>query len=153
MGKERKLRADPTNPNFTTPECNMWGIDLNSAGTNKVLKSAREFDAKINSLLTSSARPLPFAVEYCSEVLSNPNGNYIKNRTFHKTLTYLNEAASSENFSDECGFHVSVVVGQEWKDGACYAIIRNTWGEGNVRVKREALARNTLRYVIVGAHE
>jgi hypothetical protein len=157
MKLEIARSGDPTHPLYSVPTCAMWGIDMNADGTHKIQQAPDAFLAKMHDLLAGSARPLPYGIEYCSAVFFNPEKDFIINRTYAPTLTYLNSIAASENFTSDCGFHSAAVIGQKMRSGVCYFKVRNSWGReglfarnverGNFWIPSEALARNTLRLI------
>ena len=133
---------------FPFPKCDMFGL-LRSPD-HETLRTPGEIKAQMQVLLGAKT-PFPFAIEYCSGVLDGRQ-NLITNRVFDKTLTYLNSDQSIRNFSADCGFHVSVIVGQEKRDDHCEILIRNSWGReagdnGYYWVDADALSANTLRVV------
>jgi hypothetical protein len=157
MKLEVARTGDPTHPLYLIPKCEMWGVDLNTDGAHKVQQSPEAFLARMHANLSGLNRPLPFGIEYCASVFYDPSKNYITNRTYRPTLTYLNSDAASENLTQDCGFHSAAVIGQKMRGGVCYFKVRNSWGRGglfqrnvergNYWIPAEALSRNTLRLI------
>ena len=157
MKLETSKTGDPFNSAYTTPKCEMWGIDLNPSGTHKVQRTPEEFLTRMHENLETQNRAIPYGIEYCSQVFSEPDKTFIINRTYRPTLTYLNSNAAQENFASDCGFHSSAIIGQKMRHGVCYFKVRNSWGRqglftpnverGNFWIPAEALARNTLRLI------
>jgi hypothetical protein len=161
LNEERNFSKDPTNPNYTQPKCNMYGFTKEEKTGNNLLKTPNEFNARMHELLQTGERPLPFAIEYCSATFRMPGKELIVNRTFHPSLSYLNETQpSQDNLSPNCGFHAAIVTGQEVRNGVCHYRIRNSTGDinragiddGYYWIPARDLARNTLR-VITLSHE
>jgi hypothetical protein len=157
FAQEKALTGDPTHPIFQAPLCTMWGLEASADHSKQIQESPENFETQMHHLLTASARPVPFAIEYCSKVLTKPKGSYITNRTYESSLNYLNDPKlSTENFSKNCGFHSSVVVGQAMRNGSCSFKVRNSWGtsngnHGDYWVDASDLARNTLRLIELSA--
>lgn len=140
-------------PALPMPRCEQYGLIREAS--RQVLRKSSEFDAKMKGLLKARQA---FAIEYCSGVHRGGSEPLIVNRTFRKTLTYLNTPDAKDNFSSNCGFHVAVVVGQERVNGTCSYLVRNSWGTdasgsayGYYWVPANRLSANTLRVVTLEA--
>ncbi len=147
------------------PVCTMWGLDPENPG-HITLKSPEVIEARMHELLTQSARPIPFAIEYCSAVFDYPERDFIVSRNFSVPLTFLADKKQAlVNFSEKCGFHSAVVIGQKMRNGKCYIKVRNSFGtgdsnypeypkprnpnneHGNYWIPAKALSRNLFRII------
>ena len=138
------------------PGCENFGF---RGAKGRTLRAPKELLARIHQLLEKKQ---PAGIEYCSGVLK-ANGTFITKRSFRKDLNYLaDEKEVLENFSEKCGFHVSVVSARERRDdGRCYLQIQNSWGTscdrypadirpcegGRIWVPEEELGKNLFRVV------
>lgn len=144
------------------PGCQKF--DFQEAATSsgkKTLQTPDAFKAKLHELLSAGNRAMPVGIEYCYGVVKTAPGVYITNREFRKDLNYLNTPDASENFDKGCGFHASVVIGQERRsDGKCYFEIQASEGKscqgfhanancdpktGHLWVDEDLLSRNLIR--------
>lgn len=141
------------------PRCQKFDFDKIPNGSEFALKNPASFKKELNDLLDKQPNQiLPIGIEYCSGIFSDSSKSYIQNRVFPKNIDYLNSEASSRNLAQDCGFHASVIIGREKKDGKCKLLIQNSWGAscnyyqypedcegGKVWVDENDLTKNLLR--------
>jgi len=173
LANSRSTARESDQSRLPLPQCKSWGINLSTDHLHKVQVDPSAFESKMHELLTSSSHPLPFGIEYCSGVFFDPKAELIVNRVYQPDLSYLNEdsEAAKGNFKNEpkqtsCGFHAAVVIGQEFRNGACFFKIRNSKGKalinprhpfehnpdfdhGDYWIPADALSRNVLRLEII----
>jgi len=161
LRESRSRLADPTNPHFSLPVCDMYGFTQEAGTGNNLLRDPNDIEQQMHRLLENGPFPLPFAIEYCSGTFLYPGKDFIVNRTFRPSLSYLNDTKEAgENFAPKCGFHAAVVTGQAMRNGVCEFRIRNSAGAisgknidfGYFWVPASDLAKNTIR-VITLHHE
>jgi|GEM_PF-2913110 len=161
LKQARNKLADPTNPHFSLPVCEMYGFTQEPGTGNNLLRDPKDMEAQMHRLLQDGPLPLPFSIEYCAETFNYPGKDLIINRTFRPSLSYLNDPkASRENFAPKCGFHAAVVTGQAMRNGVCEFRVRNSAGAingtniewGYFWIPASDLAKNTIR-VITLHHE
>ncbi len=63
----------------------------------------------------------PLGIRYCSEVLTTPTLDGIKNDP---------SRARTSNIGGKCGMHASLLVGSRPANNSCEYLLRNTWGAG-----------------------
>jgi hypothetical protein len=144
------------------PACQKFDFQpgTNASGK-KSLQTADAFKAKLHELLSGGNRSMPIGVEYCYGVAKTGPDDYIINREFEQDINYLNTSAASENFSKNCGFHASAVIGQKRQaDGKCYFELQVSEGQsckgfqgsktecdknGHIWVDEDLLSRNMIR--------
>ena len=63
----------------------------------------------------------PLGIRYCSEVLSEPNLDSIKDDPYKSRI---------ENRQGKCGSHASMLVASRPSGKSCEYLLRNTWGAG-----------------------
>lgn len=136
------------------PQCE--NFDFGS--TPRTLRSAEEFAQSLHRHFDAEeSQAYPVGIEYCAAVLRQ-NGQYIHNRTFRQDLNFLGTEAATENFTENCMFHASAVVGRKSINGACHFLIQNSFGTdckgeprecngGRIWVPESELTRNTFRLI------
>jgi len=141
------------------PVCSNFDFVPASNGSDKELQSPETFKTKLHELLDQPAdKKFPIGIEYCSGIFQKSSKDYIHNRRFSANIDYLNSKENVRNFSDDCRFHASAVIGRQKIDGKCHFLIQNSHGSschyyenpkkcenGKIWIDQDDLAKNLIR--------